>query len=179
MAARLRLHMCQRRIRRALMTAGNRFEFFRNGFAALFVAGLLCPNLFAQGPARNAPSASTGAVSPLIVSRRRGERAEHDFLDKQNIALFTASAALSAADFTMTRANLENGGRELNPVVRIWGRSTPGLALNFIGETAGGITLSYLFHRTGHHRLERAVSWFNISTSAGAVSYGLSQRRPF
>lgn len=105
-----------------------------------------------------------------------GVAVEHRFWDGENIALFTASAALAATDFTVTRENLQSGGRELNPVVRVFGRSTAGLALNFAGEAAGGVGLSYLFHRTHHHRLERIVSMVNISTSAGAVTYGMTHR---
>ena len=55
-------------------------------------------------------------------------------------------------------------------------RSTPALAVNFVGETAGVIGLSYFFHKTGHHKLERLVSVVNIGSSAGAVSYGLAHR---
>ena len=91
--------------------------------------------------------------------------------------LFAASAALSAADFAVTRANLQNGGRELNPVVRFFGTSTPALAANFAGETAGIIGLRYFFHRTGHHKLERVLTMLNIGSSAGAVSYDLVNRR--
>jgi hypothetical protein len=76
----------------------------------------------------------------------------------------------------VTRQNLQSGGQELNPIVRIYGRSTAGLALNFAGETIGGIGLSYIFHRTGHHRLERAASMFNIGTSIGAVTYSATHR---
>ena len=83
---------------------------------------------------------------------------------------------MSTADFAVTRANLQSGGTELNPVVRMFGRSTPGLAVNFAGETAGVIGLSYFFHKTGHHRLERVVCMVNIGASAGAVSYGLAHR---
>ena len=102
---------------------------------------------------------------------------EHRFWDKQNVALFTASAALRAADFAVTRANLQSaGGRELNPVVRLFGRSTAGLAPNFIGEPTGGAGLSYFFHKTGHHKLKRTVSLMNIGTSAGAMNYGLTHR---
>lgn len=103
---------------------------------------------------------------------------EHRFWEKENSALFAASAALSSADFTVTRANLQSGGHELNPVVRLFGRSTLGLAINFIGENAGGISLSYFFHKTRHHQFERIVSLVNIGTSAGAVSYGLKHRQP-
>jgi hypothetical protein len=90
--------------------------------------------------------------------------------------LFIAAAAFNGADFAVTRANLQSGGQELNPVVRVFGRSTAGLAVNFIGETAGVITISYFFHKTGHHKLERAVSLINIGGSAGAVSFGLAHR---
>jgi hypothetical protein len=58
----------------------------------------------------------------------------------------------------------------------MFGRSDAGLAVNFVGETVGVIGLTYFFHKTGHHRLERAVSLVNIGSSAGAVSYGLSHR---
>jgi hypothetical protein len=39
------------------------------------------------------------------------------------------------------------------------------------------ISLIYFFHKTGHHKLERAVSLINIGSSAGAVGYGLAHRR--
>ena len=101
---------------------------------------------------------------------------EHKFWDRENAALFAASASLTAADFVVTRTNLQGGGQELNPVVRIFGRSSAGLAVNFAGETAGVIGLSYFFHMTGHHRLERLVSVVNMGASAGAVSYGIASR---
>jgi hypothetical protein len=100
----------------------------------------------------------------------------HRFRDKQNLALFTAAASLNTADFFVTRSNLESGGRELNPVVRMFGRSTSGLAVNFAGETAGFIGVSYFLHKTGHHKLERIASTVDIGGSAGAVIYGLTHR---
>ena len=88
--------------------------------------------------------------------------------------LFAAVAALSAADFAVTRANLQNGGKELNPVTRLFSGSTEGLAVNFAGEAAGVMGLSYYFHRTGHHRLERITPLANIAASSFAVVYDLS-----
>ncbi|MGA7378878.1 MAG: hypothetical protein WBW36_21155, partial [Candidatus Sulfotelmatobacter sp.] len=79
-------------------------------------------------------------------------------------------------DFVVTRDNLRNGGQELNPVTAVFAGSTAGLAANFAGETAGVIGLSYFFHKTGHHRLERAVSMLNMGSSAAAVSFGLAHR---
>lgn len=102
--------------------------------------------------------------------------AEHRFWDRENSFLFAASAGMSAADFVVTRNNLRAGGHELNPVVRVFGSSSAGLAMNFAGETAGVVGLSYFFHKTGHHKLERAVSLLNIGGSATAVTYGLAHR---
>jgi hypothetical protein len=45
-----------------------------------------------------------------------------------------------------------------------------------IEETAGVISLSYFFHKTGHHKLERAVSLINTGGSGVAVAYGLANR---
>ena len=114
-------------------------------------------------------------VTPLVATSP-GVMPEHKFWDTENRALFITAAALNGADFAVTRANLQSGGQELNPIVRIFGHSTAGLALNFIGETAGVVSLNYLFHKTGHHRMERAVSAVNISASVGAISFGLTHR---
>jgi hypothetical protein len=101
---------------------------------------------------------------------------QHRFLDRENSLLFATSAAFSAADFVVTRDNLRSGGRELNPITSWFTGSTAGLAVNFVGETAGVVGLSYFFHKTGHHKMERAVSMLNIGTSAGAVSFDLAHR---
>jgi len=161
------------------MTFQRLFCWFRCSATVLVVGASLSPALHAQAPFASAyPDAPTAFVEaptpvatvPLIAS------SEHRFWDKQNCALLFAAAALNGADFAVTRANLRSGGQELNPVVRMFGRSTPGLAVNFIGETVGVVSLSYFFHKTGHHKLERIVSIANIGSSAGAVSYGLTHQ---
>jgi hypothetical protein len=116
---------------------------------------------------------------PIVIAAQPTtlpEAPSHRFWDRQNSVLFATSAAFSTADFFVTRANLQNGGQELNPVTGMFGRSTPALAVNFIGENVGVIGISYLFHKTGHHRLERAVSMVNIGSSAAAVTFGLTHR---
>lgn len=100
----------------------------------------------------------------------------HRFWDRENRILFAAASASSAADFAVTRANLQSGGRELNPVARVFSGSTAGLTVNLVGEGAAVVGLSYFFHRTGHHKLERIVSVINIGASAAAIGYGLGHR---
>jgi len=123
----------------------------------------------------DAPSPAVERAKPLVATPPRAETS-HKFWDNQNRALFAGVVLSSAADFAVTRANLQSGGQELNPLVRVWGQSTAGLAMNFAGETAGVIGLGYFFHKTNHHRLERLTSVINMGTSLGAVSYGLAHR---
>ena len=130
----------------------------------------------AEGPLPDAPLPSLAAVVPVMALTQPRVEVTHKFWDKQNKFLFIAAGAGAAADFAVTRANLQRGGRELNPLVRPFGRSSAGLAMNFAGETAAVISLSYFFHKTGHHKMERAVSMVNIASSATAVGYGLTHR---
>ena len=81
---------------------------------------------------------------------------------------------MAGADFFVTRRNLGRNGTELNPVARMFTGSTPGLAANFAMETGGVVGVSYLFHKTGHHKLERMTSYVNLGASAFAVTYGLA-----
>jgi hypothetical protein len=122
---------------------------------------------------------STLEPAPMVTSFQPAtlpEAPSHRFWDRENSFLFAASAAFSAADFVVTRDNLRGGGQELNPVTRVFSGSTAGLAVNFAGETAGVIGLSYFFHKTGHHKLERAISMLNIGSSAAAVTFDLAHR---
>ena len=116
------------------------------------------------------------AVPVSIQPATPTEAPTHRFWDRKNTALFATSAAFTTADFFVTRANLQSGGQEFNPVTRMFGSSSAGLAANFAGETIGVIGISYFFHKTGHHKLERAVSIVNIGSSAAAVSFGLAHR---
>jgi hypothetical protein len=149
--------------------------------ATALVALMMVPACLAQGPTLDvpAPSAETAAApvaaSPVVIAQPSLE-GQHEFWDTGNKLLFIGVAASNSADFAVTYSNLHRGGQELNPIVRIFGRSIGGLAANFAGETAGTIALSYFLHKSGHHKLERAVSMVNISSSAGAVTYGLTHR---
>jgi hypothetical protein len=120
-------------------------------------------------------SSNVRTISPvmLVAVPTLGE---HRFWDRQNRMLFAMNAAMAGADFAITRRNLNHNGKELNPLTRGLSGSTPGLAANFAMETGGVIGVSYLFHKTGHHKLERMTSYVNLGASAFAVSYGLTHR---
>jgi hypothetical protein len=147
----------------------------------LLVALVLCAPAWSQEALLVLPeNAQPGTVEPVAVAKPFAPatlpEAPHKFWDRTNRILFAAVAASSAADFAVTRENLQNGGKELNPVTRLFSGSTAGLAVNFAGETAGVIGLSYFFHKTGHHKLERIVSMANVGASSVAVGYDLAHR---
>jgi hypothetical protein len=131
---------------------------------------LLHPDMIEPTPMAPAPVVKT--FQPATFP----EAPSHRFWDRENCVLFATSAAFSAADFVVTKDNLRGGGQELNPVTRVFTGSTAGLAVNFAGETAGVVGLSYFFHKIGHHKLERAVSMLNIGASGAAVTYDLAHR---
>jgi hypothetical protein len=123
--------------------------------------------------------ADAAAMPPepiVAIESSSGEVKPHRFWDRENAVLFSAVGGMAAADFYVTHANLASGGRELNPVTRIFAGSTPALATNFALETTGVMAVSYLFHKTGHHRLERATSLFSLGSSSAAVAYDWSHR---
>jgi hypothetical protein len=150
---------------RSLRTASGRF----------LAVGVFCAvSSWAWGQGPNAPSSEAAIEAPTTAHVTSFENSEtHKFWDNKNRALFIGVTALNSADFAVTRANLQSGGQELNPLTRPFSHSTAALAANFAGETAGVVALSYFFHKTGHHRLERFVSFVSMGESGAAVSYGL------
>ena len=124
-------------------------------------------------PAKSGPE---GFAFAPVIGVTDIPKPSHRFWDRENRTLFAVAGGLAVADFCVTRANLASGGKELNPVTRIFSGSTPGLAANFALETGGLVSVSYLLHRTGHHKLERIASYVNISGSAGAVAWSMSHR---
>ena len=147
---------------------------FKPKAAVLLVVLGLCGPALAQEvsfallqPAWIEPNPMVRSVEPVTLP----EAPSHRFWDRENSILFATNAAFSTADFIVTRNNLRNGGQELNPTTRLFSGSTAGLAVNFAGEAVGVVAVSYFFHKTGHHKLERAVSILNIGSSAAAVTF--------
>ncbi len=115
---------------------------------------------------------TTGGVA------QRLPEAPHKFWDRKNKTLFLIHAGVETTDFAITHNNLANGGREMNPLAKTLCESgTAGQAAFFGMRTAGALGISYLFHRTNHHRLERATTMFFISDSAYGVGYSFAHRR--
>jgi hypothetical protein len=102
---------------------------------------------------------------------------KHNFWDATNKLLFASHAGLEALDFGITHQNLSHGGRELDPMAKTLCQSgTAGQLVFFGGRTAGVVAISYLLHRTGHHKLERVFPIYASGDSAYGVAYSFAHR---
>ena len=148
----------------------------RSAHALLIIAASLGGASLAQEPSQARLQPIPVEPVPVVKIVLPQASKQHKFWDKQNQILLTTVAALNVVDFAVTRSGLKNGSREINPAARLFSSSTAGLAANFAGATAGNIGLSYFFHRTGHHRLERITSMINMGASTVAVTYSVTQQ---
>jgi hypothetical protein len=96
-------------------------------------------------------------------------KAEHRFWDKENDWLFAGVAASRTLDYFSTLNLRRRGDQELlvtNDLVD----NHAAFAVVEAAGTGVSIGASYLFHRYGHHKLERWTSIVHIGlTTTGAV----------
>jgi len=130
----------------------------------------------------DAPS-GTGrpATSPAVISQATAESATatHRFWDGENVLLFSGIAVFRALDFTSTKNFLARGRTEVlipDDIVN----NNAGFASLEAAATATSIGISYAFHRTGHHKMERWLSIVHLSVTAfgDAHNYALKSKHP-
>jgi len=105
--------------------------------------------------------------------------APHAFWDAKNRMLFAGVGVFRGLDYASTR-NMQARGREEVLLPDDVVNNSAGFAAVEAGASAASVGLSYLIHRTGHHRLERWVSIVHIGvTGFGVVrNYSLESRHP-
>jgi hypothetical protein len=101
------------------------------------------------------------------------EYREHKFWDRTNIILQGAGGAAAAVDYWSTRRLLTGDGYEANPIVQPFANSAAGLAAFKAGSWGASLGISYLLHRSGHHKLERLIPAFNIVMNGAAATHNL------
>ncbi len=152
------------------------------GLTSIFAFILAALPAVAQQVQENLPpttklSISESKTPPLGNSDSIEPR--HDFLDKTNILLFSGMAIFRVLDYTSTRNMLARGREErLIPDDVVY--SNAGFASLEAAGAAASIGVSYLLHRTGHHKLERWMSIGHISVTAfgAARNYALESKHP-
>jgi hypothetical protein len=101
----------------------------------------------------------------------------HAFWDRTNLWLFAGVAFTRGMDYASTRNMQARGRKEILLAPEVVNNSAAFASLEVAG-TLASIGVSYVFHRTGHHKLERWMSVGHISvTSFGTVrNYCLESR---
>jgi hypothetical protein len=119
-------------------------------------------------PAQERPAAlkSRGATPPATQAPSRTQGPKHTFWDRRNRWLFAGVGAARALDYASSQHFRAKGVDERF--------LTNGIADNkplFAGIEAAGtfasIGVAYLFHRRGHHKIERWISIVHIGVGVG------------
>ncbi len=135
---------------------------------ALLTSGYALAQEVSQ-PSDTYPAAPT--VQPTTVTE---VVPAHRFWDRKNALLFTGIAVGRTLDYTST-LNMQRRGREEMLLPDDVVNNRAGFAALEAAGTASSIGVSYLLHRTGHHRLERWLSMAHLSVAnfGAARNYAL------
>ena len=168
---------------------------FLTAIAVMFLSLALASAAFAQqqpdeGRDSNAPEATkpaapanlpekpepkgNGGIAPTVNPIAPGV---HPFWDRENDLLFAAVGAGRALDYAST-LNLRHRGIDEAFLTNSIVDNHPLFAAIEIGATAASVGVSYIFHRTGHHRLERWTSAIHAGVAVGGAirNYNLKSR---
>jgi hypothetical protein len=124
-----------------------------------------------SGPAGQAKTAATAnPAAPRALE-------EHRFWDRENDLLFAAVGAGRALDYASTLNLRHRGINEVfltNAIVD----NHPLFAGIEVAATAASVGVSYIFHRTGHHRLERWTSAIHAGIAVGGAIRNYALKTP-
>jgi hypothetical protein len=123
------------------------------------------------------PAPQPAPFLAVTAQPRRSLSKEHDFWDRTNRLLFAGIGATRTLDYSSTR-NFQARGRQEILLPDAVVNNSAGFASLETAATVSSVGISYLFHRTGHHKLERWVSLGHICvTGFGDVrNYALESR---
>jgi hypothetical protein len=129
-----------------------------------------------QGGTQDAPATAGGQAAP---AKKVVKPSVHRFWDTENILLFAGVGAARGLDYASTLNIRRRGINEAfltNAIVD----DHPEFAAIEVAATAASIGVSYIFHATGHHRLERWVSYVHIGVAVGGAirNYALKTPHP-
>jgi hypothetical protein len=145
----------------------------------ILVFFLLGRSAFAQAVPTDAIK-STGTWIQLPTARVDGDipkfrsfRGNHAFWDHTNLLLFSGVAVFRGMDYASTR-NFQARGREEVLLAQDVVNNSAAFAGVEAAGAATSVGISYLFHRTGHHKMERWLSIGHISVAAFGVGWNYS-----
>ena len=144
----------------------------------LLATGVVVDTAWPQEAPKPEPSRVSQSPSKICEPPRENV-ARHRFWDQQNRWLFASVGAARTLDYFSTLNMRRRGRQEILLTNNVVDHHAAFAAIE--AATAGVSTgASYLFHRYGHHKLERWTSFVHIGlTTTGAVrNYGLETAHP-
>jgi hypothetical protein len=152
----------------------------QRGIALLFLMAILgASEIRAQEPAATAQHPSHDAPAIVAKNKTNGRAQEHRFWDKKNDWLFAGVGAARTFDYFSTLNLRRRGDQEILLTNEIVDNHAAFAAIEAAG-TGVSIGASYLFHRYGHHKLERwtSIVHFGLTTSGAVRNYSLKTAHP-
>jgi hypothetical protein len=129
-------------------------------FLAAFAGGANSLRAQEQSPASDAKPATTLLSAPRPKAQSASKEA-HRFWDNTNDWLFAGVAAARTLDYSSTLNMRRRGRQEILLTNDAVDNHAAFVAIE-AAATGASIGASYLFHRYGHHKLERWVSIVHI-----------------
>lgn len=122
----------------------------------------------AQSENRERDETASGNALPDKPETVSGNtHAHHRFFDTFGKIANDANLSLTTLDAVGTCRTLASGGHEDWLPTQHCGPAT----LMILGGFAADISLSYVFHRTGHHKLERIMEIVGSADSTAGIAY--------
>jgi uncharacterized membrane protein YeiB len=109
-----------------------------------------------------AVSTATPVVQPVLPE---SPPQQHKFFDREQLLALSAHSGMRLLDTVKTCRELSHGGTE----VWIPTQSCGGIAVWQVGSLGLALGVGWMFHRHGHHRLERITPW--VATGASAAGW--------
>jgi hypothetical protein len=130
-------------------------------------------------PAGGTNTAGQKKTGEAIQAANLPAPGEHSFWDRENDWLFAGVGAGRALDYAST-LNLRRRGIDEVFLTNSIVDNHPLFAGIEAAATAASVGVSYIFHRTGHHRLERWTSAIHAGVGVGGAirNYALKTPHP-
>jgi hypothetical protein len=130
-------------------------------------------------PATEEQTSSTTVVPPTDKNQAGQRTQEHRFWDKKNDWLFAGVGAARTFDYFSTLNLRRRGDQEILITNDVVDNHAAFAAVEAAGVGVS-IGASYLFHRYGHHKLERwtSIVHFGLATTGGVRNYCLKTAHP-
>ena len=134
--------------------------------------------VYAQAPATETQTPSP-VVAPAGKNLTKEQMQEHRFWDKKNDWLFAGVGAARTFDYFSTLNLRRRGDQEILVTNDLVDNHAAFAVVEAVG-TGVSIGAAYLFHRYGHHKLERwtSIVHFGLATTGAVRNYCLKTAHP-